>query len=103
MAPYAYAIKIDYNKKELTTTSAHLIPDGVLNIEKLKKFVGDNDFYFETDESDFGSRLLLTIIYKRLETDEEYAKRIESEEAYMAEYRKRKEANIEFNKNRKNK
>lgn len=87
---YAYAITIDYNKKEITTTSTYILSDEVFNMKSFKKIIGDNDFYFETDETEFGSRTLLCIIKRRLEADEEQAKRIKSEESYMAEYRKRK-------------
>jgi hypothetical protein len=43
----------------------------------------------ETDEG-LSSKTILSITGFRLETDEEFVKRVEKEEKYMAEYNKRK-------------
>lgn len=96
MPAYAYAINIEYGKKEIKTdisvevTENMLDANGRWSIDKLKEVVGDNPFYFFTEEENFSTTDYVVYTTTRLETDEEQRVRIESEEAYMEKYREQK-------------
>jgi len=95
MPAYAYPIIIKREpqlvrfQKEIELGSGS---DGVLTLAKLREYGVTEEHAFWTRETDEGlySTTLLIISGARLETPEELKIRVEKEEAYMAEYNKRK-------------
>lgn len=93
MPPYAYPIKINREKQVIRFHEHKGIESNSLTLEDLQ-FVGQDKFSIcekevETGIGCYPEGYIITVYRSRLETDEEYNKRIASEEAYMAEYNKR--------------
>lgn len=91
MPAYAYPIIIKEEKQIVISTESFEITDDWMTLKDLQKLVKPEDkFYFYADaEEGFTARIFIEIRRTRLETDQEQAKRVSREKAYMAEYNRR--------------
>lgn len=91
MPAYAYPIKVDRNRKIFTENVYHALSDELMTLADIKDLVGDNRFSIEAgcEENVVEQSVILCVRKEREETDEEYESRIQREEAYMAEYKRR--------------
>lgn len=83
-----HPIKIDYKRKLLSNTVTVDLGQSGLTAKEIKEHVSINAFDIDRDGYNC---YVLTIYNKRAETDEEFMARIKSEEAYMVEYKRRKQ------------
>ena len=86
MPAYVYPILIDRNKKLIIKPNEIQLTSDLLSVEDIKEIVGSNKFWFEQNNSQYGTEVSLFYNESRMETDEEQALRIEKEEAYMIKY-----------------
>lgn len=89
MPAYAYLININYEKAKFSIDKSHEFDDSGLTIKRLEPIVGDH--VFNVEEGRWGDCTVHWTEY-RLETDEEYARRIAKQEAYNAEVLRRRNA-----------
>lgn len=91
MPAYAYPIKVDRNRKIFTENVYHALSDELMTLADIKDLVGDNRFSIEAgcEENVVEQSVILCVRKEREETDEEYESRIQREEAYMEEYKRR--------------
>ena len=85
MPAYAYPIKIQKSKRVIYYEDVKYINRDILSLKDLK-FVG-NDIFIINGGDNGGYEV--TITRKRLETNAERKARVEREETYMKEYKKR--------------
>ncbi|UYZ60067.1 hypothetical protein [Hymenobacter latericus] len=88
MPAFAYPIKINRSKEVIPATFTEYTDSTRLTLKELEPIVGANPFSVSEDTSGYRIEVYAT----RLETDEEYNARISRQEAYMAEYNRRKQA-----------
>ena len=86
MPAYAYPIKINRKYKIVNFEETKTIQDNILTLKDLR-FTGDDPFSVTRDEYDYHE---ITVYRNRHETKTEHDARVAQEEAYMAEYNKRK-------------
>jgi hypothetical protein len=82
-----YAITINRKKEVVNIPFTKTIEDGPLTVKQLAKIAGEHPFDVEQDNYD---RYVVKVHATRLETDLEQAARVAKEEAYMVEYKRRK-------------
>lgn len=87
MPAYAYPIEVKYEPQELSFTDTMEV-EPPLSMGVLFGFTGNNPF--DTDYDEDTNLYTITVYKKRLESNEELHRRLAREEAYMAEYHKRK-------------
>ena len=88
MPAYAYPIKIERERKTFTYYDTHEFNADELTVSDLQAIAGDNPFTVEREE-ECGVYYIIDVKKQRVESDEEYDKRIKKQEAYMAEYERR--------------
>lgn len=81
-----YPIRVDKKRQTIDFDETVFIDSNSLTLEALK-FVGEDAFSVHVDDYD-GYKI--SVSRSRLESEEERDIRVAKEEAYMAEYRKRK-------------
>lgn len=91
MGAYMYAIEIKREPQKVRYQRKVELDGPVLTLSMLRELVTEDEiFSVEETEGGIYSTIYLSIDGYRMETPEETAKRVASEEAYMIEYNKRK-------------
>lgn len=94
MGAYAYPITINRKRKRINTQRRVPKPESLTKAWIVENCADDECFEVESGTFSDGEYVEITpcvVFYgSRLETNEEYQKRIAREEAYMAEYNRRK-------------